>query len=274
VGKVHREEDEAFFRSKRVSQNILAISIGNTNIQAGVYIDGQLSETLIVRVGDVQTRQVTLQQAWDRIKDLTGAAVVVASVNPPAASGVVGWASEALKTQVYRTEIDLEIPVGRQLDDDTIVGEDRLLAAAAAYAVLKQAVVVVDVGTAITVDFVDGAGTFHGGAIAPGARMMLKALKSGTAQLPDVELAKPAEPIGHNTADAMLSGVFYGIRGMVRELVEQYAETAGSFPMVVATGGDAKLLFEDFDLVDRIVPELVLQGILVTAKVALDEDAG
>jgi type III pantothenate kinase len=253
-----------------MSYNLLAINIGNTNVQAGIYVEGQLSETLIIRASDAAAQQVTLQQAWDRIKDLASPAVVVASVNPVVADKLVGWAAGALNTQIYRTEIDMEIPVGRQLDPETIVGEDRLLAAAAAYHVLKQACVVVDAGTAITVDFVDGAGTFHGGAIAPGARMMLKAMTQGTALLPDIELAKPAEPIGHNTQQAMLSGVYYGIRGMVRELVEQYAEQVGTFPMVVATGGDANLIFEDFDLIDRIVPELTLQGILVTAKVALD----
>jgi type III pantothenate kinase len=144
------------------------------------------------------------------------------------------------------------------------VGEDRLLNAAAAYGELKQACIVVDAGTALTVDFIDGAGTFHGGAIAPGARLMLDALHGQTAQLPEVELKPPAEPIGHSTVEAMRTAAFHGLRGMVRELVEKFAETVGQYPLVIATGGDAELLFKDYELIERIVPDLTLRGLAVT----------
>jgi type III pantothenate kinase len=94
--------------------------------------------------------------------------------------------------------------------------------------------------------------------------MMIQCMHAHTAQLPEVELAKPEEPIGHNTAEAMRCGVFYGLRGMARELLEQYAEVAGAFPIVVATGGDAPLIFGEWELVDRVVPDLTLMGIAVT----------
>jgi pantothenate kinase type III len=64
----------------------------------------------------------------------------------------------------------------------------------------------------------------------------------------------------------MLSAVFYGLRGMVRELVEQYAQAAGAFPMVVATGGNADVLFQGFELVERIVPDLALLGLAATLQ--------
>ena len=151
------------------------------------------------------------------------------------------------------------------------VNPEWLLNAAAAFDVLKQSCVVVDAGTAVTVDFVDGSGTFHGGAIAAGAQLSLDALHRRTAQLPEVVLARPLEAIGHSTVEAMRGGAFHGVRGMVRELVEHYAEQAGSYPTVIATGGDAELLFADFDLVERIVPELTLMGLAVTLRVAMAE---
>jgi type III pantothenate kinase len=131
--------------------------------------------------------------------------------------------------------------------------------------------VVVDAGSAITVDFVDGEGTFQGGAIAPGARMMLRALHQQTAALPAVEFAAPEgagdssgddfQPFGRNTPQAMLNGVFFGARGLVRQLAERYAEKYEAYPTIIATGGDAKVLFEGDDLVERIVPELTLRGV-------------
>jgi type III pantothenate kinase len=159
------------------------------------------------------------------------------------------------------------VPIGQQLDPETITGVDRLLNAAAAFDRVKQACVIVDAGTAITIDFIDGQGTFHGGAIAPGAAMQLKALHEHTAALPDLSFRAPDnEPFGRNTAQAMYQGVFYGIRGMVQRLVEQYAQSFGAFPMVIATGGDAKVLFENDELIERIVPDLTLLGMAVAAQ--------
>jgi len=93
---------------------------------------------------------------------------------------------------------------------------------------------------------------------------MLRSLHQGAAQLPEVEFQRPEEAVGHNTAEAMRSAVFFGLRGMVRELTEQYALTAGSYPLVIATGGDAEVLFGDYELIERVVPDLTLRGIAVT----------
>ena len=69
-----------------------------------------------------------------------------------------------------------------------------------------------------------------------------------------------------------LQGVYHGIRGMVQRLVEQYAEHYGAFPTVIATGGDAQVLFGNDELVERIVPELTLMGIAAAARYALAEE--
>lgn len=197
--------------------------------------------------------------------------VAVASVNEPVGLTLTERIESQLDVEIFRVGDDMPVPVGRQLDPETMTGVDRLLNAAAAFDALKQACVIVDAGTAITVDFVDGQGTFHGGAIAPGASMQLKALHEHTAALPDIAFRAPEnEAFGRSTAQAMYHGVFHGIRGMVQRLVEHYAEAYGAFPMVVATGGDAQTLFADEPLVDRIVPDLTLMGIAVTARHALD----
>ena len=137
----------------------------------------------------------------------------------------------------------------------------------------KQACVIVDAGTCVTVDFVDGEGTFHGGAIAPGAAMQLKAMHDGTNALPEITFEKPLqEAFGKNTAQAMLQGVYHGIKGMVRQLTEQYASRYGAYPMVVATGGDAMLLFEHDEFIEHIELNLLFKGIAVSVKHALAAD--
>ena len=250
--------------------NLLAISIGNTRTKIGTFVDGHLVEMAAHDNPDLTAIQHAIESTHKRVMAGEGGAVMMGSVEPRQAATVEKFLRKQLKETVQRVERDLPVPIGRQLDPEAIVGEDRLLNAAAAYDVMQQACVVVDAGTAITIDFIDGAGTFHGGAIAPGGQMMLNALHHRTAQLPEIEFDKPVEPIGHSTIEAMRAGAFYGLRGIVRELVERIAEEAGQYPMVVATGGDANLLFRDWDAVDRVVPDLTLMGLAVTLRKALE----
>jgi type III pantothenate kinase len=246
--------------------DLLAIDIGNTRTHAGVFIADQLTWR-----GSAENAPPSLAALMDEAKrhleQAADPAAVIASVNPT----VEKQLTADLDMLLLRVVDDLAIPIGRQIDREAIVGDDRLLNAAAAYDTLKQTCVVIDVGTAVTIDFVDGAGTFHGGAIAPGAQMQLNSLHNHTAQLPQVSFEKPLEAIGHNTVEAMRTAVFHGIRGMVRELVEQYAEQVGNYPAVIATGGDAELLFKDYELVERIVPELTLLGLALAYRTAKDQ---
>lgn len=253
--------------------NMLGVSVGNSRTRIGAFIDGELQECATYRNEREDTLAEALTHAFSPLREREDVAVLLASVNDPAAKAIEHQITHSLGQQVRRVERDIMIPIGRQLDPGAITGEDRLLNAAAAFDILKQACVVVDAGTAITVDFVDGAGTFHGGAIAAGAQLQLDVLNSHTDMLPEIELARPDEPIGRNTADAMKSGVYYGLRGMVRELVERYAEKLGSFPLVVATGGDGNLLFRDFELVDRVIPNLTMMGLYTTLRVEIEQQS-
>ncbi len=146
-------------------------------------------------------------------------------------------------------------------DEPKATGVDRVLNVAAAYEQIGKACVVVDAGTALTVSICNDAGDFVGGTIAPGASTMLAALHEKTAKLPLVKLKKPDGAYGRNTADAIQHGVFHGIRGMVKELVENYATDLGTWPDVIATGGDAQNLFEGWELVHAVSPDLTLYGI-------------
>ena len=249
-----------------MSVNLLAISIGNTRTQVGVFIEDELREQRWVPNDAPDDIAGALRDLSGPLAGADRAAAYLASVNEPVAERVAALARDALDLPLARMERDAPIPIGRKLDPEAIVGEDRLLNAAGAYDKLQQACIVVDAGTAVTVDFIDGEGTFHGGAILPGAAMMLDALHRGAAQLPQVEFARPEEPIGHSTQQAMRSGAFHGLRGAVRELAEKYAEFYRAYPKIIATGGDAAALFEGYELVEAIVPELTLLGIAATHR--------
>ena len=250
--------------------NLIAVNIGNSRAQVGRFIDGELNSSEHVENNRLPSAVQLVVQWWEEIAHLPHPAILLASANDPVANRLAAMLADQLSVEMFRVGEDVPVPIGRQLDPETITGVDRLLNAAAAYDRIQQACVVIDAGTAVTVDFVDGDGTFHGGAIAPGAAIQLQALHEKTASLPDLRFTAPDdEAFGRSTAQAMLKGVYHGIRGMVQRLIERYAEAYGAYPQVIATGGDAKVLFETEDLVDQIVPDLTLLGIAAAARHAL-----
>lgn len=253
--------------------NLLAVSVGNTRTRVGAFVKGELCEVSTYRNDRLDRIASAIEQANGALSEIADAHIVVSSVNPGVIDEVVGLLAKHTDRQIFRVEKDMPIPIGRQLDPEALVGEDRLLNAAAAFDKLGQACVVVDAGTAMTIDYIDGNGTFHGGAIVPGAQLMLDALTQRTALLPDVEFKKPDELIGHNTTQAMLTGVYYGMRGIVRSVTEAYAVQTGMYPMVIATGGDAQVLFRGDEFINRIIPDLGLHGIAVTLRKQLEDEA-
>lgn len=249
------------------SIGLLAIVVGNTNTRIATFESREPSRAEVAPNSGVDALVAKVLAFDESLPDDRECAVVLASDNPPITAKLVDALAPKLKHELHQVGVDLEIPIPRAIDAKTRPGQDRLLNALAAFDLTQQACAVIDVGTAVTVDFVDGQGVFQGGAIAPGATMMLRALHEQTAALPKIALARPQEsPFGKNTEQAMLNGVFYGLRGAVRLLVERYAEAYEAYPRVIATGSDAPLLFSDDPFIERIVPDLTLRGLEVSFR--------
>lgn len=245
------------------SSDLLAIVVGNTNTRFARFIGKEPDRPGRAPNADLHALAARIEALAPAPSDPAGLRVVVATSNPPVRDHLLDLLNPRLRHDLLLVGADIEVPIPQALDPAARPGQDRLLNALAAYDTLHQACVVVDAGTAITIDFVDGQGTFQGGAIAPGATMMLRALHTGTAALPAVELTRPDESLffGKDTTQAMLHGVFFGIRGMVHHLLERYAEAYEAYPTLIATGADAPLLFDTDPLVERIIPDLTLRGI-------------
>ncbi len=248
--------------------SVLAVNVGNTTVQIAC-----VQGVRVGRVGRVAATEQDPAAARKAIEEALSHSsaplerVAVASVNDEAAQRIERalGAVEALEgLPVDRVGgAALPVPIAHELGPDHTTGVDRLLAAAAAYDAVKQACAVIDAGTAITIDFVDGQGVYHGGVIAPGLAMGLRALAREAAQLPSVEpaLPDPEEPFPKTTRQAMRAGVWCAARGLTRFVVERFAERYGAYPRVVATGGDADSLFAEDPFVDLIAPHLVLRGV-------------
>lgn len=253
---------------------MLTIDVGNSRIKFGLFErdarGGELprcARSTFVAVGD--------EIPWDEIRSWCGGGEVegvVAGANPLGVAAVLDtWPAElgpAPRTLENRREFPLEIRV----DEPRRVGVDRLLNAVAANVVRPagRGAVVVDTGTATTVDLVAADGAFEGGAILPGFDLCAKALHDYTALLPRLSIdeldREPRPPLGRNTRAAIRSGLFWGQLGAVRELIARLsAELGGSGPpLVLLTGGGAGLLAPELPEA-RHEPHLALQGIVLAA---------
>ena len=151
-------------------------------------------------------------------------------------------------------------------DDPAQLGVDRLAAATAAHRAAPAAAVVVDAGTALTVDAIDAEGTFRGGAIAPGLGLGLNALSAGTSLLPQVEFAAATPLLGRNTAAGLRSGALHGSAALVEGLCTRMAAALDSRVAVFLTGGDGPLLQPHIAAVHTCDPDLVLRGLALAYR--------
>ena len=245
--------------------DIIAVDIGNSHVSLGLFRDDRLQPAKHVPACD--SGQLT--EALGELRDAQSvgpageplAPVVAGAVNPEALALVECAVEEVLdrKTLLIGRDVPLNIPVALENPDE--VGCDRLLTAAAAYDMLQSALVVADFGTAITVDCVSSTGIFMGGAIMPGLRLAARSLHEHTAALPMVTPLVPQTNYGINTETAIQCGIYYGAIGAVQQLIERYSEQLGQWPHVIFTGGDAKMIAQQCDFADSVVPDLCLTGL-------------
>jgi len=240
---------------------VTVIAIGNSRTALGIWTSGQVAAVVRVPTGDVGAFDEAFEELARSMPLGRPAAAVVSSVVPMALATV----RARIEALIDRAALVIGEQVARPIDvcvpEPAKVGMDRLCNAAAAYERLEHSCVVVDFGTAVTVDLVDDDGVFQGGAILPGLRLQFAALHQHTAQLPEVPVEIPEDPVGRSTREAMQSGVCRGLCGAVRGLVEAYASKINHWPQTVATGGDAVLLAPYCDFLDNVVPDLCLRGV-------------
>lgn len=256
------------------SLQVILVSIGNTRARVAAGGETGLEPSQVFDCADTAPLAAAIRELAAR-HSITE--VVIASVNKPVTSALERLLSADGTMTIKRIGIDIPIPLQNTLSDDSTVGQDRLLCAFGAFAHSKQACIIIDAGTAVTVDFVDGEGIFHGGAIAPGLTMMRDALHEKTAALPKVDIPRtlPQDaakaPFGKNTVEAINLGITSAVIGLAHHLIDRYAEFYAAYPRVVATGGDAALLFENDALVESIVPDLPLLGMLTAWELEGEE---
>jgi type III pantothenate kinase len=158
-------------------------------------------------------------------------------------------------------------------DNPREVGADRIANAVAAREMFPgEASVVVDFGTAITVDAISARGEYLGGAIAPGIDTAASALFQSTAQISRVQLVAPPSAIGKTTVTSVQSGTVFGTAGLVDGLVERVVAELGGRARIIATGGLAPTVIEHCRTVETVEPLLTLNGLRLIYERNAEDD--
>lgn len=226
---------------------LLAIDIGNTNLVIGC----MENDNILFKARIATDRLRTSDQYGVEIKNMIEAYgvrvsqiedCIISSVVPPVFNSVRTGVIKIIGKQPMVVGPGLKTGLDIHMDVPSQVGSDRIVIAVAALAEYKAPLILIDLGTATTIEVVEPDNRYIGGLIFPGVRVSLDALTSRTAQLPGISLDKPKQIIGKNTVDCMRSGMMYGTAAMLDGLVDRIEEELGHSFTILATGGMAQFI--------------------------------
>ncbi|HHL39643.1 MAG TPA: type III pantothenate kinase [Deltaproteobacteria bacterium] len=252
---------------------LLTIDIGNTNITLGVFDGERLVRhwrigTKKARTADEYGLMLMSLLSHSSIAPSELDAAVMSSVVPPVQETALAALRDYLGIRPLVVEPGVKTGMPIMTDNPREVGADRIVNAVAAYDRFKGPVIVVDFGTAVTLDYITARGEYAGGAIAPGVSVSAEALFHRTSKLPRIELKRPRSVIGKNTLESLRSGLFYGFLSLVDGMVERMrseaaAETGTGRMNVIATGGFAALFAGGSRTIDETDEFLTLKGLRI-----------
>ena len=254
---------------------LLAIDAGNTNLVFAL-IDGERIKARW-RIATDARRTADEYVVWlNQLLQIEGHAradvtvVIIATVVPRALHNL-----QTLARKYFGTE-PLIAGQGRagwgmalDIDEPQSLGADRAVTAIAAHARHDGDLIVIDFGTATTIDWIDYRGAYKGGLIAPGINLSLDALVTAAAKLPRIAIEAPrgeVTVIGRNTVDQMHIGIFWGYIALIEGLVSRMRAEIGRPARVIATGGLASLFERHTSVFDAIEPDLTIQGLAILAS--------
>lgn len=252
---------------------LLAIDAGNTNVVFALVEDAGAANTIRARwrIATDPRRTADEYAVWlSQLLALEGMsrdvvdAVIIGTVVPRALHNL-----QVLATKYFGGEA---VIAGKgtggwgfklDVDEPENLGADRALNAIAAHASHEGDLIIVDFGTATTFDWVDYAGAYKGGIIAPGINLSLDALVAAAAKLPRIAIEAPEAQsvIGRNTVDQMQIGIFWGYVAMMEGLVTRMRAEIGRPARVIATGGLAILFEAHTGIFDHVEHDLTIRGL-------------
>jgi type III pantothenate kinase len=258
---------------------LLCLDVGNTHIHGGVFEGDELRVqfrrgTYPIGSSDeigLFLRSVLRENGFDPERVTR---VAICSVVPPVAYPLRSACVKYFQVEPLLLQPGIKTGLKIKYRNPVDVGSDRIACAiAASQARPDTDSIVIDCGTATTVDAINASREYLGGVILPGLSISVDALAGKTARLPTVEISRPEAVLGRSTVESIQSGVFFGQAGAMKHIVALMIDEVfgGRRPWIVGTGGFCRL-FERENLFDEIVPDLVLRGLWHAERMNREEN--
>lgn len=251
---------------------ILLVDVGNTNIVLGVYknyeyVASWRISTDVKKTSDeygIQVMQLFTQSRLDP-KEVEG--IIISSVVPNIMHSLENMMKKCFNINPIVVGPGVKTGINIKYDNPKEVGADRIVNAVAANDRYYRDMIIIDFGTATTFCAVTKEGNYLGGCIVPGVKISSDALFERAAKLPRVELEVPKNIICKNTISSMQAGILYGYIGQVEYIVKktkkEMMDLGSEEPLVIATGGLAKLIAKETNVIDKVKSSLTLEGLRI-----------
>ena len=246
---------------------IFTMDVGNTNIKTALFEGTEMVKYWRVSTSKTYTSDeygILLANLFAHegvdMRDVSG--VAISSVVPTINFTLEHMCKNYFGLTPMMVEPGIKTGINLKYENPRELGSDRIANAVAVSTLYGGPAIFIDFGTATTYGVISAKSEFLGGAIGPGLRMMNRALSTGTAKLPSIELVLPPQVIGKTTVSNIQAGILYGYIGSVEKIVGQMKlELGGADIRVIATGGMAHLVKSNSDVIDEINPDLTLTGL-------------
>lgn len=251
---------------------ILVLDVGNTNIKAGVFQQDVLAAAFRIATDRQKTSDeygITLTQllAHEGIKHTDIEGIIISSVVPTINYTLEHMIADYFGKTPMMVGPGIKTGINIRYDNPKELGSDRIVNAVAAHSLYGGPCIVIDFGTATTFGAVSAKAEFLGGCICPGLKVSADAMAERSAKLVHVELAKPTSVINRSTVSNMQAGLVYGYIGQVEYILRRIKSEMGEDAVrVIGTGGLAKMVADESQIIDVVNPELTLQGLKIIYK--------
>jgi len=238
---------------------LMAIDSGNTRIKWGLHD----SVNWLEQGNLAQDKIMLLQQEWQNLpKPRT---VIISNVSNTITKKNLSKLLSCWEVKPkWVTALAYQCGVRNYYANPLLLGSDRWAALIAAWGRQQQGCLVIDTGTAMTVDALSDTGEFLGGIIVPGIELMKKALTANTTALQNQEGKFSDFP--DNTANAIHSGTVHALAGAIKSMSELFTIAVGHKPECIISGGGSKQLLSALNINANVVDNLVLEGLVIIAK--------
>ena len=250
---------------------LLAIDIGNSNISIGCIRENEICfevriATDLARTSDQYGVEIKNMLEANGVRKEGISDCIISSVVPPVFTAVWTGVYKMIGIRPMVVEHTMDTGLELCLDMPSQAGADRIVVAVAALERYEAPLIIIDMGTATTMEVVEPGARYMGGVIIPGLRVSLDALTGRTAQLPAISLGRPGKVVASNTADCMRSGIMYGTACMLDGMIDLMRDELGHGSTVIATGGLSPFITPLCRHEIHLEPDLLLRGLNILYK--------